>query len=72
MVPDSTSSAFPPGPPQFGVLSTPVKGSVALDTPVKATTGSGGDTLPSTTVETNPEKSIYEQLGWSDDDELGL
>lgn len=72
MVPDSTSSAFPPGPPQFGVLSTPVKGSVALDTPVKATTGSGGDTLPSTAVETNPEKSIYEQLGWSDDDELGL
>lgn len=80
MILDSTSSAsalpprppqFPPGSPPLGVLSTPVKGSVAQDTPVKAVKGPGG-TLISTDVLENPEKSIYEHLGWSDDDELGL
>lgn len=80
MILDSTSSAsalpprppqFPPGSPPFGALNTPVKGSVAHDTPVKAIKGPGG-TLISTDVLENPEKTIYEHLGWSDDDELGI
>ena len=73
-IPDSTpfASSLPPQPPQIGVLSTPVKGNVAQDTPVKAPAGDGDDKLLPTAVEMNPEKSIYEHLGWSDDDDLGL
>lgn len=85
---DSASSAYslpplpsqpPPESPQVGILSTPVKENAAQGTPVKkVTAGLGGVPLSTasaagpTAVPMTPEKSIYEQLGWSDDDELGL
>ena len=70
----------PPESLQVGMLSTPVKGDAVQVTPVKKITAGLGGVPSSTsasaecsaTVPMTPEKSIYEQLGWSDDDELGL
>lgn len=81
-MPTVSSMAAPPRPesPSATVISTPVKGGTVQVTPVKkATAGQGGaPTTSSATaaagpaVPVTPEKSIYEQLGWNDDDELGL
>lgn len=60
----TTSAAAPPT-----VLSTPVKEGSIQETPVKKNLLAPGN---SSTVPVTPEKSIYEQLGWNDDEDLGF
>ena len=78
-MPDVSSMAAPPPleSPRTTVISTPFKGGTVQVTPVKkATAGQGGASTSSAAagpaVPVTPGKSIYEQLGWNDDDELGL
>ena len=70
-----------PESPRATILDTPVKGDVVQVTPVKNNAGATATAKPSavqktsaaaSTVPVTPEKSIYEQLGWNDDDELAL
>lgn len=66
-VPDSPAVASEPA--ATAVLSTPVKKSTAQETPVKKNFLAPGD---SSVVPVTPEKSIYEHLGWNDEDDLGF
>lgn len=69
-VPDPTSAApEPAAAPPTAVLSTPVKKGNVQETPVKKNFLAPGN---SSTVPVTPEKSIYEHLGWNDEDDLGF
>ncbi|ODM21946.1 hypothetical protein SI65_02790 [Aspergillus cristatus] len=57
--------AEPAAAPPSAVLSTPVKKGSVQETPVKKNSLAPGD---SSTVPVTPEKSIYEQLGWNEED----
>lgn len=69
-------------PPRFGLGLTAPTGKEApvvsspprvFDTPVKGGTGPSSTAAPTAASSMTPEKSIYEQLGWNDDDdELAL
>ena len=84
---DNATSAVPPSSlphpesPRATILDTPVKGDFVQVTPVKNNAGAATakpsavekTSAAASTVPVTPEKSIYEQLGWNDDDdELAL
>lgn len=61
--------AEPAAAPPTAVLSTPVNKGSVQETPVKKNFLAPDD---SSTVPVTPEKSIYEHLGWNDEDDLGF